>query len=294
MTYKVKSGDTLSKIAKANGTTLARLLDANPKFKANPNKLKIGDVLTIPDGQAVAGVQPLPQPVTPPLPTPAPQTQPTATTKPQTPAVLELGTLSAKYETGGRGPGVVSTGKGDFGGVSYGSYQMSSTQGTVGRFVARDDFPFRDHFKGLKPGSPPFSAKWKALAASNRDEFQKCQHDFIKATHFNPLCAKILKDDGIDITTRPRAVQDVVWSTAVQHGGNCSIVHRALVAAKLALDDADFDEKFIRAVYAERGRRKPNGALAYFSSSSLDQQKGVAKRFVNEERDALKMLADEA
>ena len=37
-----------------------------------------------------------------------------------------LGSLSSKYETGGRGPGTVSSGVGDAGGVSYGSYQMTS------------------------------------------------------------------------------------------------------------------------------------------------------------------------
>src|SRR5262249_46471025 len=40
-----------------------------------------------------------------------------------------LGSLSEKYESGGRGPGTVSTGKGDLGGVSYGTYQLSSKVG---------------------------------------------------------------------------------------------------------------------------------------------------------------------
>lgn len=288
MTHTVKSGETLSKIANANGITLAALLDANPTFKANPNKLKVGDVLTIPDGQTIASVQPKPQPFVPPV-------QPDAPVKPAPVANgFELGALSAKYETGGRGPGVVSTGKGDLGGVSYGSYQMSSTMGTAGRFVTQADFPFCDEFKGLKPGSPPFTAKWKAIAAAQADAFQKCQHDFIKKLLFDPLVSKILRDDGLDVNARPHAVQDVVWSTAVQHGGNTSIVHKAIVALNLDFEDPDFDRRFISAVYAERGRKKPNGALVYFSSSSSDVQKGVAKRFVNEERDALKMLSDEA
>jgi LysM repeat protein len=52
MTHTVKTGETLGKIAKANGITLAQLLDANPKFKANPNRVRVGDVLNIPDGGA--------------------------------------------------------------------------------------------------------------------------------------------------------------------------------------------------------------------------------------------------
>ncbi|MEO7404886.1 MAG: hypothetical protein ABIU95_14560, partial [Burkholderiales bacterium] len=45
-----------------------------------------------------------------------------------------LGKLSAKYESGGRASGTVSSGKGDPGGVSYGSYQLSSKVGTAQKF----------------------------------------------------------------------------------------------------------------------------------------------------------------
>nr|WP_259334697.1 hypothetical protein [Pseudomonas sp. DP16D-R1] len=40
-------------------------------------------------------------------------------------SLWKLWTTSKRYESGGRGPGVVSTGRGDRGGVSYGVYQMS-------------------------------------------------------------------------------------------------------------------------------------------------------------------------
>ena len=73
-----------------------------------------------------------------------------------------LGQLSIRYETGGRGPGTISSGSGDAGGVSYGSYQMTSRGGgTVGRFVADPAFPFKDRFAGLAPGSPEFTAAWR-------------------------------------------------------------------------------------------------------------------------------------
>ena len=41
----------------------------------------------------------------------------------------QRGQTSAHYETGGRGPGHVSTGQGDHGGVSYGSYQYATNVG---------------------------------------------------------------------------------------------------------------------------------------------------------------------
>lgn len=72
MTHIVKRGETLSKIAKANGITLAQLLEANPQFKAHPNDIKIGDKVTIPG----EGAAPIPQPQ--PAPQPAPQAIPSA------------------------------------------------------------------------------------------------------------------------------------------------------------------------------------------------------------------------
>lgn len=46
-TYKVKKGDTLSKIAKANKVTLKKLIAANPQIK-NPDLIHPGDIITIP------------------------------------------------------------------------------------------------------------------------------------------------------------------------------------------------------------------------------------------------------
>ena len=48
-TYKVKLGDNLTKIAKAYSLTLQQLLDANPKYKKNPDLIKVGQSVNIPD-----------------------------------------------------------------------------------------------------------------------------------------------------------------------------------------------------------------------------------------------------
>ena len=48
-TYTVKSGDTLFGIALACGTTLDKLIAANPKIK-DPNFIVPGEVITLPSG----------------------------------------------------------------------------------------------------------------------------------------------------------------------------------------------------------------------------------------------------
>ena len=45
-TYKVKAGDTLSKIAQKYGTTVTKLASINQI--ANVNKIQVGQVLTLP------------------------------------------------------------------------------------------------------------------------------------------------------------------------------------------------------------------------------------------------------
>lgn len=297
MTYTVKAGDTLSKIASQNGLTLTQLLQANPQI-TDPNRIRVGDSVNLPDG-ANAATRPLPKPPT--LEALTDNTRPLPANPLATSAgalgeaiAEELGSLSAKYETGGRGPGVVSTGAGDPGGVSYGSYQMASKMGVVQKFVGQAGFPWAKDFQSLAAGSVQFTAVWKRIAAEQTAAFQSAQHEFIKRSHYDLLATKVLAEDALDVNARSRALQNVIWSTAVQHGGASSIVHRAIANLSSTSSDPAFDQQLISAIYAERGRKKPDGNLAYFSKSSPNVQAGVAKRFQNEEKDALAMLAKEA
>src|SRR5215213_8639650 len=285
MTYKVQPSDTLSKIAKRNGISLAQLLKANPQI-SNPDKIQVGQLINLPD-TSTETTQPLPSNVVPAV---------TAAANAAAGALGEalaeaLGTLSAKYETGGKGPGTVSTGAGDRGGVSYGSYQMASKLGVATKFVKQPGFPWSADFQNLVAGTSAFTACWKRIAKNETDAFQKAQHEFIKKTHYDLLVAKIISDDGLDVNSRCHALKDVVWSTAVQHGGASSIVHKALARVKVDKSDPSFDEQLIRAIYAERGKTKADGSLVYFSRNSPNVQRGVANRFKNELNDALAMLA---
>jgi len=81
-TYVVKSGDTLTKIAKKNGVTVKALRAANPKI-ASTSHINVGDKLIIPGKAETAPAAPAPdtsaQPVVPPpAPAPAPVTPGTA------------------------------------------------------------------------------------------------------------------------------------------------------------------------------------------------------------------------
>ncbi len=62
LTYTVQAGDTMSKIAKKFGVTVAQLEAANPQIK-NPNNIKIGDKMNIPSAapsDVISGASPSP------------------------------------------------------------------------------------------------------------------------------------------------------------------------------------------------------------------------------------------
>ncbi|MEH6373683.1 LysM peptidoglycan-binding domain-containing protein [Streptomyces sp. KLMMK] len=65
-TYKVKKGDTLGSIANRHGISLAQLLAWNPKYKANPNYIVVGDVVSVKGpAKQTSTPRPTPPPVTP-------------------------------------------------------------------------------------------------------------------------------------------------------------------------------------------------------------------------------------
>jgi hypothetical protein len=203
-----------------------------------------------------------------------------------------LGSLSAKYESGNRKSGTISTGKGDPGGVSYGSYQLASKVGTAQRFA---DQYYPEWFHGTKPGSEQFSALWKKLATEREPELAAYEHLFIADTHYQPFADRMRRELHFDVDAHSNALRDVAWSTAVQHGPGNKIFQRAL---QHAIDENRLEElsdaEIIAMVYAERGRVNPDGKSVYFSRSSPKVQEGVRRRFKNEEQDALRALAAES
>jgi hypothetical protein len=199
-----------------------------------------------------------------------------------------LGKLSEKYESGNRGPGTVSSGKGDPGGVSYGTYQLASKIGRADEFVKKY---YPEEFKGLKGGTPEFTKKWKELAAKDPKGLHANEHAFIKATHYDPQVRRLAKDLKIDVTKRSAAFRDVVWSVAVQHGPNTDLIVTAVkpLLKNAKLEDVT-DEAMIRAIYAERGRKDKDGKLVRFRGVSDAWIPALTKRFDNELKDALEML----
>ena len=201
----------------------------------------------------------------------------------RSPSGWTLGQTSARYETGGRGPGTVSTGRGDHGGVSYGSYQLSTNEGAVQAFL-RFNPEVGAEFARLTPGSEAFSRQWVAKAEADPQGFHAAQHAFIQSTYYDRQ-VKRLQDVGIDLSDRGPAVQDMLWSTAVQFQNRTrSIVNGALQGQELStLSDVDIVSK------VQDYKRDHNNRL-FASSPKL--WPGLLARAANEKSDLVELARE--
>jgi len=189
--------------------------------------------------------------------------------------VKQIGQLSQKYESGGD-PGAIGYDK--TGGYSYGTYQLAHSNAK--KFI--DQSKYAKEFKGLTFNSPEWQNKWKEVAKKDPTGFKDAQHNYIAQTHYIPQL-NLLVNKGIDINKFSPVLADVVWSTAVQHGGNTDVIINAYNDAKRKLGREPNDKEFITQIYNERATR--------FPSSTPKVQVAVKNRFKNELNQALSMLA---
>lgn len=194
---------------------------------------------------------------------------------------MRLGILSEKYEGGGCG--TISTGEGDSGGISYGTYQLASATGSVTEFVDwlldRADFgagygALLDRFE---PGTLEFSTQWTWLADTDPDGFAKLQDEYIAPRYFGAACEEA-QGRGVDTETMPDALKCVLFSNAVQHG--------AYYAGELLAESfCDDPTEWICRIYDTK-ITDPS-----WSSGAPSLRPGLFARWESEKQDALILLA---
>ena len=194
-----------------------------------------------------------------------------------------LGKISAKYETGGKNGGLVSSGAGDHGGISYGLPQFSTTTGSAKAFVNNlKGTPYEKYFAGAgNPGSSSFGNAWKKAYADDPEGFTRAQQEYVYKTAVAPFIKRIKKNKGIDLNST-RALQELAFSTATQFG-NGGLGERALGNISSGMSE----QAIIQEVY--RNKRDNVGSL-FRSSSSGIRNSLKNNRFVTEEKDLLAMV----
>jgi type VI secretion system secreted protein VgrG len=200
------------------------------------------------------------------------------------------------YETGfhpgqeGLAAARVSSGVGDPGGVSYGAFQLSSHPSGPNGLSPVQDFLRHEgaQWASQLTGNPTarngeFGTAWTATAQRQPDTFFDAQNGYIARTHFDPVVARVQRQTGLDMTSRSPAVQDVVWSMAVQHGAAPALVAEAVNGLKgvITSDDPGYDQALINKLYDVRTHYV---ATHHYPVSP--------NRYPNERRDALRMGAE--
>lgn len=193
------------------------------------------------------------------------------------PGSAGLGSLSAHYESGRRGSSAI--GWDSTGGTSYGKYQIASKTGTMAKFMDYLKKNNPEAYSRLAAAGPAdggkngaFAKEWQALASEG--VLGNSEHDFIKKSHYDVSYSGI-KNEGLKgMIGKSQALQDVLWSTSVQHGGagGSNIFNKVY-------KDGMSEEELIRGIYAERGTR--------FGSSTAKVRASVQNRFADESRRAL-------
>lgn len=196
----------------------------------------------------------------------------------------EVGVLSEKYETGGRGVGTISSGKDDPGGISYGPWQLSSKKETLSAYLESEEAgQYGRQFRGLKINSPEFQRRWKEVSEADPGGFAKSQHDFLLRQNVNPVMS-YAASKGID--TSSKTIQNVLWSQAIQHGlrGNKEIIDLAVKKG----NPKDVPS-MIDALYSARSTY-----VAKLSSLRANVKESLLNRYRSEGSDALAMWAQES
>lgn len=198
-----------------------------------------------------------------------------------------LGAIAEKYESAGRGSGTVGWDK--VGGTSYGKKQISSKAGAMTDFLkflektGKGDVAKKLRDAGIEKDTGSTSGKavdvWKEVAASGA--LGNSENEFLGQGYQTAL--KGLKDQSLQSRiTGSRALQEMLFSTAVQHGagGAMGIFNKVFKPGMT-------DEQLVKAVYAERGA---DGGKRHFGGSTANVQAGVVNRFGKEQQDILGLL----
>jgi chemotaxis protein histidine kinase CheA len=199
-----------------------------------------------------------------------------------------LGAVAEKYESAGRGSGTVGWDK--VGGTSYGKKQISSRAGAMTDFLkflektGKGDVAKKLRDAGIEKDTGSTSGKavdvWKEVAASGA--LGNSENEFLGQGYGTAL--KGLKDQGLQARINgSRALQEMLFSTAVQHGpGGAMKIFNSVFKPGMT------DEQLVKAVYAERGA---DGGKKHFGGSTANVQAGVVNRFGKEQQDILGLLA---
>jgi hypothetical protein len=194
-----------------------------------------------------------------------------------------LGSLSATYESNGD-PGCISGGEGDYGGKSYGCFQFALNAGIPEAFVESIADTEIGMLLSAEVGSDTFDNQWRTIGSTRTSEFSELQRLYVQSVYYD-AAVENLRNIGFDALSRSEALQQVLWSRAVQYSAHWmpELFQKAAGLAGESLDTIG-DHNLIYYIYEyciEDGD---------WHQGSFDVQTALISRFNSERLDALEML----
>lgn len=201
-----------------------------------------------------------------------------------------LGSLSSEYESRGKSDTI---GYDEGGGYSYGLYQIETKKGTMKSYLNYLSKHPEYHLLGerlnkaggyeaAKSKHESFVREWKDL--SQEDMFKKSQIDFIKQGYLKPLLNNLKNIEGLDINNLNPVIEDVLLSTAVQHGRAADIVKSALVSEKPALTEDEIINKIYerRSSYVNERRELESKTKQAITQKRYPKERDKAQQWLRE------------
>lgn len=192
-----------------------------------------------------------------------------------------VGGQVAEFESGSGGPGTISSGAGDVGGKSYGTYQLASKTGTLEDFIKSPEAAnYKEMLTKATVASTDFDDVWKQIASSDPSGFQKAQHDFISRTHFMPAIQHAAE---LGFDTDNSAIKEMIWSGSVQHGKINKILDNT---AKMIDLEKSAPAEQIKAFYEARSQYTDSLGNVNYAAGRGRYQKEAAKVLAYNESNA--------
>ena len=192
--------------------------------------------------------------------------------------------------------GFVSKGTGDYGGISYGMYQFSTTTGSAQDFVNWSKKNSPEIYKIFKEagnpeaGTPKFGTAWKKCYDKLQGKFEDAQTEFAMAEIINPGYEKVKEETGIDLK-KSRARTEFLVSTATQFGPQGILNLFNEVKDKGIKLNNDMDDQKLLDIMCQH---KYDTVNYHFRSSNSDVKYSARLRFTREKKELLKIAKEEA
>lgn len=196
-----------------------------------------------------------------------------------------IGKHVKQFESGTTGSATISSGKGDYGGVSFGSYQFPS----YGKSEVDKDsnlYKFWSTYYGakypnVKPGNnQAFKDAWLKEVKSDPQGFYENEYAYMFPNYYGSARDIFSKNGLGNFDDYDRAAQEALWSTTVQLGaGGPSTSKGAFALFKKAGVNTNMEPtEFINKLYDTKISNVPTN----FKSSSAAVQNSIKNRYARE------------